>query len=209
LAVFALCGVGFHHLGTHHVHGSSAPHLSGGQLHGGHTVHAATAGSGSHVHQTAGHHTEANSILWWLAWFSPIYLCGTIIGFGLTGTLVSALLRGWPRFALALGGAFLLRQFCIKPLIAAVTNWASLPAKTLDDAVLETGTAATNFDHQGFGMVRLRLDGQVVQLLGQLAPEDQAGPRVVSGEPLFIRSVDPGRQRCVVCRTSAAVSRPA
>jgi hypothetical protein len=177
-------------------------------MHGGHAAQAATNAHGSHAHHSGPQHSEANSLLWWLAWFSPIYLCGAIIGFGLTGTLLGALLRGWLRLALALGGAFLLRQFCIRPLIVAVMNWASLPAKTLDDAVLETGTAVTNFDRQGFGMVRLRLDGQVVQLLGQLAPEDQAGPRVVSGESLFIRSVDSGRQRCVVCRTTAAVSRP-
>jgi hypothetical protein len=197
--------VGFHHLGTHHVQGGSPPQVSGG----GHAVHAATTVHSSQVNHTAHHHSQATSVLWWLAWFSPIYLCGTIIGFGLTGTFLGALLRGWPRFALALGGAFLLRRLCIKPLMTAVMNWASLPAKTLDDAVLETGTAATNFDRQGFGMVRLRLDGQVVQLLGQIAPEDQAGPRVISGEPLFIRSVDSLRQRCVVCRTTAAVSRPA
>jgi hypothetical protein len=178
-------------------------------VHGGNAAHPATTAHGSHAHHSAPQHSEANSLLSWLVWLSPIYLCGTIIGFGLTGTLLGALLGGWPRFALALGGAFLLRHFCIRPLMTAVTNWASLPAKTLDDAVLETGTAVTNFDRQGFGMVRLRLDGQVIQLLGQLAPEDQAGPRVVSGESLFIRSVDSGRQRCVVCRTTAAVSRPA
>jgi hypothetical protein len=92
--------------------------------------------------------------------------------------------------------------------MTGIMNWASRPAKTLDDAVLETGTAATNFDTHGFGMVRLNLDGQVVQLLGQLAPEDQAGPRVTPGDPLFIRSVDSVRQRCVVGRTIATVSRP-
>jgi hypothetical protein len=208
LAVFALCGLGFHHFGTHHVQGGSAPHLSGGHVGCNHAVHSTTTDHGADAHHAVSHRSEASSVFWWLAWFSPIYLCGTIIGFGLTGTLLGALLRGWPRFVLALGGAYILRRLCIKPVITAIANWASLPAKTLDDAVLESGTAATNFDGQGFGMVRLRLDGQVVQLLGQLAPEDQTGPRVVSGEPLFIRSVDSVRQRCVVCRTTAAASQP-
>jgi len=210
LAVFALCGVGFHHLGAHDVRGGFAAHQSAGHIHGSHaSVHGTTSVHGSPAHHAGSNRPEASSVFWWLAWFSPIYLCGTIIGFGLTGTLLGTFLQGWPRFALALGGAYLSRRLCIKPLMAAIMNWASLPAKTLDDAVLEIGTAATNFDGQGFGMVRLRLDGQVVQLLGQLAPEDQAGPRVVSGESLFIRSVDSVRQRCVVGRTTAAVSGPA
>ena len=71
--------------------------------------------------------------------------------------------------------------------------------------MLENGTAVTDFDSKGYGLVRLNLDGQVVQLLGQLAPEEQLGARVRSGETLFVRSVDPGKQRCVVCRSSASI----
>jgi hypothetical protein len=208
LAVFALCGFGFHHLGTHHGQGGSAPHVSGGHNHGSHVAHGTRIVHDSQGSRAASHHSEPSSIFWWLAWFSPVYLCGTLIAFGLTGTLLGSLLQGWPRLVLALCGAYFLRRLCIKPLMAGIMNWASLPAKTLDDAVLETGTAATNFDTQGFGMVRLRLDGQVVQLLGQLAHEDQAGPRIISGETLFIRSVDSLRQRCVVCRTTIAAPPP-
>ena len=70
--------------------------------------------------------------------------------------------------------------------------------------MLENGTAVTDFDSKGYGLVRLNLDGQIVQLLGQLAPEEQSGSRVRSGEILFVRSVDPAKQRCVVCRTNAS-----
>lgn len=128
------------------------------------------------------------------------------MGFGVTGALVSHFIQGWPCLVLALLGAYLVRTFCIGPLMSGVLMWASAPAKTLDAAVLETGAAASNFDEQGYGMVRLNLDGQVVQLLGQVAPEDRAGPRVSSGEILFIRSVDTVRQRCVVCRQVPAAS---
>ena len=72
--------------------------------------------------------------------------------------------------------------------------------------MLEDGTAVTDFDSKGYGLVRLNLDGQVVQLLGQLAPEEELSGRVRSGETLFVRSVDPARQRCVVCRTNASIS---
>lgn len=128
------------------------------------------------------------------------------MGFGLTGYLIAPVIQGWPCLVLALLGAYLVRTFCIRPLMSGVLMWASAPAKTLDAAVLDTGAAATDFDEHGYGMVRLNLDGQVVQLLGQLAPEEQAGPRVSSGEILFIRSVDPVRQRCVVCRQIPAIS---
>jgi hypothetical protein len=72
--------------------------------------------------------------------------------------------------------------------------------------MLENGTAVTDFDSKGYGLVRLSLDGQVVQLLGQLAPEEESGARVRSGETLFVRSVDSSRQRCIVCRTNASIS---
>lgn len=127
------------------------------------------------------------------------------MGFGFTGVMVAHFVQGWPCLVLALLGAYLVPAFCIRPLMSGVLMWASTPAKTLDAAVLETGAAATTFDEQGYGMVRLTLDGQVVQLLGRLTPEEQAGPRIGSGETLFIRSVDPVRQRCVVCRQTSAI----
>jgi hypothetical protein len=90
-------------------------------------------------------------------------------------------------------------------MLTGIQKWASLPAKTLSDAIFENGTAVTDFDAKGYGLVRLNLDGQVVQLLGQLDPEEQSGSPVRSGEALFVRSVDSARQRCVVCRTSGSV----
>jgi hypothetical protein len=140
-----------------------------------------------------------------LAWLSPIYICGAVLGFGATGTLVSPILQGWLQLGAAVVGAYIICFFCIRPLLTGVQKWASLPAKTLSDALLENGTAVTDFDAQGFGLVRLHLDGQVVQLLGQLAPDERLGDRVRSGETLFVRSVDPANQRCVVCRTTPSI----
>jgi hypothetical protein len=81
--------------------------------------------------------------------------------------------------------------------------WASRPAKTLGDAVLETGIAGTNFDAHGYGMVRFYLDGKIIQLLGQLVPDESTELRVNAGDRLFICSVDSVRQRCMVSRTAA------
>jgi hypothetical protein len=195
LAAFVLCGAGFHHPGVHH-----------GEASFGHNAHISRhhhASDRANAHAASNGGSPSFSILTWLGWFSPLYLCGAVIGFGVTGTLVGRLLHGWPCFALALLGAYFTRIICVRPLISGILMWASRPAKTLGDAVLETGIAATNFDAKGYGMVRLSLDGQIVQLLGLLVAEEPSELRVNAGEKLFIRSVDSVRQRCSVSRTAA------
>jgi hypothetical protein len=201
LAILALCGLGFHHIGIRPGHS--------------HPVYTPAHGNSCASTQQSGHHasgggTAANrspgAVLYGLlAWLSPVYLCGAVLGFGAIGTLVSPFLQGWLQLGAALAGAYVLCSFCIRPLLTGLQKWASLPAKTLSDAMLENGTAVTDFDSQGYGLVRLNLDGQVVQLLGQLAPEEREGDRVRSGETLFVRSVDPAKQRCIVCRTTGSI----
>jgi len=195
-----LCGAGFHHPGVHHGHQGLGEASLGHNAHfSGH--HHVTDHSNAHAAANGG--SSSFSIFAWLGWFSPLYLCGTVIGFGVTGTLVGRLFQGWPCFAIALLGAYFIRIICVRPLISGILMWASRPAKTLGDAVLETGIAGTNFDAQGYGMVRFYLDGQIIQLLGQLVPEESTELRVNAGERLFIRSVDSVRQRCIVSRTAA------
>jgi hypothetical protein len=199
LAVLAFCGIGFHHIGI--------------RPGAGHTSHAPGGHIRAPAHQTghpSGRNTPTNQavsnlISGLLTWLTPAYLAGAIIGFGATGTLFAPILHGWLQLGAALLGAYIICFFCIRPLLIGVQKWASLPAKTLTDALLENGTAVTDFDAKGYGLVRLTLDGQVVQLLGQLVPEEQSGARVRSGETLFVRSVDPGKQRCVVCRTNTSI----
>jgi hypothetical protein len=200
LVVLAFCGIGFHHIGIRPGVGHTS-HAPGGHV----RVPARQAGHLSSARTTAANQAVSNLISGVLTWLSPAYLAGAIIGFGATGTLFAPILHGWLQLAVALIGAYVLCFFCIRPLLTGIQKWASLPAKTLTDAMLENGTAVTDFDSKGYGLVRLNLDGQVVQLLGQLAPEEQSGARVRSGETLFVRSVDPGKQRCVVCRTSGSI----
>jgi hypothetical protein len=201
LAILALCGLGFHHLGLRPGVGHS-----GHAVRGGH-IRASTHQIGRHSsgQKAAAGQSGRDLVSGLLTWLSPAYICGAIIGFGATGTLLSPILQGWLQFGLALVGAYIICFFCIRPLLTGIERWASLPAKTLSDAVLENGTAVTDFDAKGYGLVRLNLDGQVVQLLGQLAPDERIDPRVRSGQTLFVRSVETARQRCVVCRTNASV----
>ena len=200
LVVLAFCGIGFHHIGIRPGIGHTS-HSPGGHI----RAPAHQSGHPSSGRNTPANQAVSNLISGLLTWLSPAYLAGAIIGFGATGTLLAPVLRGWLQLGASLIGAYIICFFCIRPLLTGVQKWASLPAKTLTDAMLENGTAVTDFDSKGYGLVRLNLDGQVVQLLGQLAPEEQAGARVRSGETLFVRSVDPGRQRCVVCRTSGSI----
>jgi hypothetical protein len=214
LAILALCGLGFHHIGVRPGIGHSGHTARGGFVRASaHRVGHHPSGQKTVPGQTSPDRLDSQTagqpardlVSGLLTWLSPAYICGAIIGFGATGTLLSPILQGWLQFGLALAGAYIICFFCIRPLLTGVEKWASLPAKTLSDAVLENGTAVTDFDAKGYGLVRLNLDGQVVQLLGQLAPDEQPDPRVRSGETLFVRSVEPVRQRCVVCRTNASV----
>jgi len=78
-------------------------------------------------------------------------------------------------------------------------GFASQPAQTLEHAVLDEGTAVTNFDAHGNGIVSVELDGQVVQILGTLQASDRAmGVRVRAGTRLRIEDVDTTRNRCTV-----------
>ena len=199
-AVLALSGLAFHNVGIR-PGGGHASHAPGGHV--GPAAHP--AGHHSPGHNGTGNHFTSDLVSGLLTWLSPAYICGAIIGFGAAGTLVSPILQGWLQLAVALAGAYIICFFFIRPLLTGLQKWASLPAKTLTDAMLENGTAVTDFDSKGYGLVRLELDGQIVQLLGQLAPEEQSGTRVRSGETLFVRSVDPVKQRCVVCRTNGSI----
>ena len=200
LAVLAFCGIGFHHIGIRPGVGHTS-HAPGGHI----RASAHQTGHPPSGRNTLPNQAVSNLITGLLTWLSPAYLAGAIIGFGATGTLLKPILHGWLQLGAALIGAYIICFFCIRPLLTGVQKWASLPAKTLTDALLENGTAVTDFDAKGYGLVRLNLDGQVVQLLGQLVPEEQSGARVRSGETLFVRSVDTRKQRCVVCRTNTSI----
>jgi hypothetical protein len=66
---------------------------------------------------------------------------------------------------------------------------------------MDDAEAVTGFNRQGEGLVRLDLDGQVVQLLGVLTSSERAaGVRVVAGDHLLVEDIDSARQRCTVSR---------
>ena len=128
-------------------------------------------------------------------WFS------LLVGFGATGLLLQRYASGAGRVGLALAGGLVFETLLVRPLWSLAARFASDPALTLETGVMDDAEAVTGFNPQGEGLVRLELDGQVVQLLGVLAPGDRAaGVRVSAGDRLLVEAVDPARQRCTVSR---------
>src|SRR5260370_9279969 len=167
LAILALCGIGFTPAGVHYGHGQAS--TAAAHTHVAHSVRGPV--HQGHSQNAAAERSDGGSIFRLLGWLSPVYICGAIVGFGATGTLVSSILQGWPQLGATLAGAYILCFFCIRPMLTGIQKWASLPAQILSDSILENGTAATDFDAKGYGLVRLNLEAQVVQFLCRLDPE--------------------------------------
>jgi hypothetical protein len=130
---------------------------------------------------------------------SPRVLFSFLVGAGATGLLVKPFLFEPFVAALALSGGFVFERYLVGPIWNFLFRFESRQAVTLESAIMEEATAMTDFDRQGQGLIRLELDGQVLQLLGTLRPEDRAAERRVRrGDLLRIEEVDPARHRCTV-----------
>ena len=170
-------------LGLHHGH-APAPH-----------AHGRLTGRGPAGHGRGGAGSR------WLLFLSPRVWFSLLVGFGATGLLLQRYASGAGRVGLALAGGLVFETLLVRPLWSLAARFASDPALTLETGVMDDAEAVTGFNPQGEGLVRLELDGQVVQLLGVLAPGDRAaGVRVSAGDRLLVEAVDPARQRCTVSR---------
>jgi len=206
LGTLALGGLG-HHGQAHHGH---AHHGHGSGHHGhGH-------GPGHHAPGQHGHHGQAshaisahagpggaalNATLWTLG--APRIVFSVLLGLGATGMIVRGVFGGAVAgvllFALAVVGGLAFERLVVRPLLALLFGFASTPARTLDSTLLDEALAASGFDANGEGLVALEVDGQVVQVLGTLRPEDRAlGIRVRAGDRLRVEDVDGARHRCTV-----------
>ncbi len=178
LAVMAVGGLGHHgaHGHGHHGHGH-------GDGHNGHHGQHDVAGGGRDLV---------------LALASPRVVFAVLLGLGAAGLLLRPVLPGGlPLLAAALALGVLFERAAVAPVWRFVERFASAPAQTLETALYDHARAASGFDARGEGLVALELDGQVVQLLGQLRPEDRA-LRVRAGDRLRVEAVDAERHRCTV-----------
>ena len=213
LGVMALSGLGTHaghgHAGQPGAHGAAHGHGGHGDGGHGHTGHGAPQGGilagvrgargGRGARARGAIHSSGGAVsraLWALT--SPRVLFSLLVGFGAAGLLARPL--GEPlALALAAAGGLAFERFLVGPLWHQLFRFASEPAKTLDHAVMEEARATCGFDANGQGLVAVEYDGQVVQLLATLLPEDRgAGIRVRAGDLVRIEDVDDARNRCTV-----------
>jgi hypothetical protein len=139
-----------------------------------------------------------NSALWAIA--SPRFLFSFALGFGVAGELLKPVLGGPLLLAAAVAGAVLFERGIVSPLWNFAMRFASTPAQSLESAVSDEATAVTAFDANGQGIVTVEVDGQVMQILATLKPDDRllGGARVRVGQRVRIDEVDAGRNRCTV-----------
>lgn len=129
---------------------------------------------------------------------SPRVFFSILVGVGAAGLLLEPFLgAGLLLAAVALVAGFAFEGLLVRPFWNFLFRFASTPAQTLDSALMDRATAVTGFDAQGQGIVSIVLDGQIVQLLGTLRPEDRH-VRVRSGDALMVEDVDGKRNRCTV-----------
>lgn len=206
IACMAALGMGHLSFG-HGAHGAGTSHGLGhapgdhGAGHAGHASHGAQAARG-HAASPSPASLGATLFNLLLGFLSPRVLFSLSLGFGLSGVLLKHLLTVEPaRLLLALCGAAIFEGLFVRPLWNLAFRFASNPARTLESAVFEEGRAVTDFDANGNGLVAIDLDGQVMQVLGVLKPQDrEMSTRVRTGERLFIEEIDTARNRCTVSR---------
>lgn len=141
---------------------------------------------------------------WWA--FSPFDLMAYCTGAGAVGEILRQ--QGLaPNVVLgaALVGALLFNFGLAKPVLNGLLRFESRQSEGLEGQVAQHGEAVSRFDAQGRGLVRLSLDGEIVQVLGLLDPEERdRGVKVLKGDPLVVVDIDAAKNTCRVTRELAS-----
>lgn len=164
-----------------------------GAAHGKDLTHATDGAAGAHAHGVG------DDIVHYLfSLLSPRVFFSILVGVGAAGLLLEPIIGGGILLiAIAVAAGFAFEGLLVRPFWNFLFRFASTPAQTLDSALMDRATAVTGFDEQGQGIVSIILDGQIVQLLGTLRPEDRH-VRVRSGDALMVEDVDGKRNQCTV-----------
>jgi hypothetical protein len=203
-----LLGLGHNVGGLHHAGlGGHAPSTGQGHIalaHHGHTGVVRHGGAqphhqGSHLSDWKG--SVASKLL--LA-ISPLDVFSLCLGAGATGILLRHLVpNGLVWFAIF--GAIFFDFAVVKPLIGLMARFVTKPSAGLEGEVAKPAEAISAFDSSGKGLVKLNLDGQVVQLLANLdANERERGVSVSKGDTVLVIEVDTQRNSCRVSRELAS-----
>jgi hypothetical protein len=104
-------------------------------------------------------------------------------------------------YAVAAAGGLALDLLVIRPIFRFAMKFVSKESEGLEGMVAATGEALTRFDERGMGMVRVIMEGQIVQLLATLEPSElAAGVTVKKGDSLVLLNVDSKKNTCCVTR---------
>jgi hypothetical protein len=187
------------HAGHAHAGHAHAGHAHAGHAHAGHSGGAVTRIPGMRRGGTRGARGLSSGGAWrWTNLLSSRLLFSFFVGFGATGILASSLHEPI-RLAAAVAAAIAFEAALVGPLWRFLFRFESREASTLETAIEDEARAVTGFDANGNGLVALELDGQLVQLLATLAPDERArGVRIRSGDLVRIAEVDAQRGRCTV-----------
>jgi hypothetical protein len=136
------------------------------------------------------------------SFLSPLNIFSVCLGFGATGLLLkNAGMTSTLVLVMAIVGALLFHFGVMRQVTNLVFRFESKPMEGLGGAVAKTAEAATPFDSSGRGVVKLTLDGRIVQLLATLdASEMGRGVTVARGDQVVVIDVDPVRNTCRVTR---------
>jgi hypothetical protein len=211
-------GVHVKELGGHHGHDAGV-HVKDLGHHGAHVKdvgHAHVKDAGQHA-RDIGHHAKDVAQLqdgsdggdgggvgddlgdYLLSLLSPRVAFSILTGVGAAGLLLDDWLPGLLLLVVAIAAGLAFEGLLVRPFWNFLFRFASTPAQTLETSLMDRATAVTGFDAQGQGIVSIIMNGEIVQLLGTLRPEDRAaGVRVRTGDALTVEDVDGKRNRCVV-----------
>jgi hypothetical protein len=188
-------------------HGAHAGHSHGAQggahdgAHIGHAFGGRAGGAGGRISGMGARGARASSSGggWrWTSLLSPRLLFSFFVGFGAGGILATSLAEPL-RLAAAVAAGIAFEALLVGPMWRFLFRFESREASTLESAIEDEARAVTGFDANGNGLVALELDGQLVQLLATLAPDERArGVRIRSGDLVRIAEVDAARGRCTV-----------
>lgn len=191
-------------------------------LHSGHDSHTGNHGStgeaiGSlkaiqHGNARVGHahgsHARAGGLRggrakfrpWWA--ISPFDIFGYCVGAGAVGEILrqQGVAANVTLYA-AIFGALVFNFGLAKPLLNTLLRFESRQSDGLEGMVAHQVEAVSRFDKDGRGLVRLSMDGEIVQVLALLEPEEvQRGVTVAKGDSLIVVNVDAARNTCRVTR---------
>jgi hypothetical protein len=197
LAAMAVGGLGQLGHGGHAAHGGHASHAGHTHAGDGHAAHSGHTASHA-AHAQHAHHANEQGSGWITSLLSPRVLFALLVGFGAGGLVAMPLGEPW-RVGAAVLAAAAFEGLLVGPLWRMLFRFESAPAATLESSIEDDARAVMGFDANGQGLVALDVDGQIVQLLATLAPDDRArGARVRSGDVVRVSSIDAARNRCTV-----------